>query len=141
VIYSDAPVAGPFHRFLAAALDASLMLIALGIFFVTLQFALGEIALNKQTIPLFGVAGLLVAVFYHALFILSNSDTPGMAWTHVRLLNFDGKRPDRTQRLHRMTATCLSVLAAGLGVLWALVDEEKLTWHDHMSRTFPSPRD
>jgi hypothetical protein len=26
-----------------------------------------------------------------------------------------------------------------LGMLWALVDEEALTWHDHMSKTFPTP--
>jgi hypothetical protein len=23
-------------------------------------------------------------------------------------------------------------------LLWALADEEKLTWHDHMSKTFPT---
>jgi len=25
--------------------------------------------------------------------------------------------------------------------LWALADEENLTWQDHISRTFPTPRD
>ena len=27
----------------------------------------------------------------------------------------------------------------GLGLVWALVDEENLTWHDHISKTFPTP--
>ena len=31
------------------------------------------------------------------------------------------------------------VLPAGLGLLWALVDEESLTWQDHISHTFPTP--
>ena len=32
-----------------------------------------------------------------------------------------------------------SVLPLGLGLLWALVDQERLTWHDLLSKTFPSP--
>jgi len=24
-------------------------------------------------------------------------------------------------------------------LVWALVDEENLTWHDHISKTFPTP--
>jgi len=27
------------------------------------------------------------------------------------------------------------------GLLWSLADEESLAWHDHISRTFPTPRD
>ena len=42
-------------------------------------------------------------------------------------------------RLFRVGAAGLSVLAAGLGILWALVDEESLTWHDHISKTYPTP--
>jgi hypothetical protein len=34
----------------------------------------------------------------------------------------------------------VSFIAAGIGLLWALVDEERLTWHDYMSKTFPTPR-
>ena len=30
--------------------------------------------------------------------------------------------------------------SAGLGLLWSLADEESLTWHDHMSKTFPTIR-
>jgi hypothetical protein len=41
--------------------------------------------------------------------------------------------------MHRLASGALSFCAAGLGFLWALVDEETLTWHDHISRTFPTP--
>ena len=51
----------------------------------------------------------------------------------------DGRNPNREQRVYRMAAGCLSVMAAGLGLMWALVDEESLTWHDHISKTFPTP--
>jgi uncharacterized RDD family membrane protein YckC len=140
VIYCDAPVALPAHRGLAMALDTSMILIALGLFVITFQLAGGAIVLNGQTIPLFAGIAAVFGFFYHFLFCIANGDTPGMCWTGLQLLNFDGHRPDRDQRAYRLVAKCLSVLAAGLGLLWALVDEEKLTWHDHMSRTFPSPR-
>jgi hypothetical protein len=38
-----------------------------------------------------------------------------------------------------MASGFLSLAAGGLGLLWALVDEETLTWHDHISKTFPTP--
>jgi len=140
VIYCDAPVATPIHRTLALALDASMILMALGLFVITFQLAGGEVVLNAHTIPMFGSIAVVFGFFYHFLFVIANGDTPGMCWTQLRLLNFDGQRPDRDQRCYRLVAKCLSFLAAGLGVLWAVVDEEKLGWHDHISRTFPSPR-
>jgi hypothetical protein len=30
----------------------------------------------------------------------------------------------------------LSIAAAGLGLIWALTDEERLTWHDMATQTF-----
>jgi hypothetical protein len=54
-------------------------------------------------------------------------------------VDFDGRRPDREQRRMRLVAGLLSLSAAGLGLVWALVDEENLTWHDHISKTFPTP--
>jgi hypothetical protein len=51
-------------------------------------------------------------------------------------VNFDGQRPTQRERLQRFAWSAVSVLPAGLGLLWALVDEENLTWHDHSSKTF-----
>lgn len=141
VIYCDAPVAAPVHRGLAMALDTSMIVMAAGLFVVTFQLAGGEVVLNARTIPVFTGAALVFGFFYYFLFAVANGDTPGMRWTQLRLLDFDGHPPDCDQRIHRLFAKCLSFLAAGLGVLWALVDEEKLAWHDHISRTFPSPRE
>jgi uncharacterized RDD family membrane protein YckC len=139
VIYCDAPVASPIHRALAVALDVSMILMAVGLFVITFQLIGGETVLNKNTIPLFAGVTAVFGFFYHLLFCIADADTPGMQWTQLRLLNFDGQKPDRDQRAFRLLARCLSLLAGGLGLLWAFVDEEKLTWHDHMSRTFPSP--
>ncbi len=32
----------------------------------------------------------------------------------------------------------LSLFAGGIGLVWSLVDEDGLTWHDHISATFPT---
>jgi uncharacterized RDD family membrane protein YckC len=139
VIYCDAPVAIPAHRSMAAALDASVVLIGVGIFGAVFYLAGGQVTLNANTVPVF--AGVIAAllIFYRVLWCLGRGDTPGMKWTRLRLVNFDGQKPNRKQRFYRLCSGVLSLFAAGLGLLWALVDEETLTWHDHISKTFPTP--
>lgn len=139
VIYCDAPVALPAHRAMAAALDASLILIGLAIFGLIFRLAGGEVTLSSRSLPLLiGVAGT-IAFFYQLLWCLANGDTAGMRWCRLAMVNFDGQRPARNQRMLRMASGALSLCAAGLGLLWALVDEETLAWHDHISKTFLTP--
>ncbi len=76
---------------------------------------------------------------YRVLWCLGGGDTPGMRFAGLRLVDFDGRRPEREQRTIRLAASLLSIISAGLGLVWALVDEESLTWHDHISKTFPTP--
>jgi uncharacterized RDD family membrane protein YckC len=139
VIYCDAPVALPAHRIIAAAVDASMVLIGLGIFFATFLVCGGDMLLGKQNIPFFAGVALVLAIFYRFLWCLAAGDTPGMRFAGLRLVNFDGRPPDREQRSLRQVASLLSLLSVGLGLVWALVDEENLTWHDHISKTFPTP--
>jgi uncharacterized RDD family membrane protein YckC len=145
VIYCDAPVAAVAHRAMAAACDGIIILAGMalfvGIFYVcTSLFGGGnDLPISKQTLPFLAGIALLFALLYDSLWALGNADTPGMTWARLRLVNFEGQRPDREQRMYRLASGCLSVMATGLGVLWALVDEESLTWHDHMSKTFPTP--
>ena len=138
VIYCDALAASPGHRFLAAALDTSLVLIAMGVFMSIFHFAGGEIAPEKSSMLLIAGITIVLWFFYQLLFCLADGETPGMNWASLHIINFDGRRPDREQRVYRLLTSCLSVAAAFLGVIWALVDEEGLTWHDHISKTFPT---
>jgi hypothetical protein len=57
------------------------------------------------------------------------------------LINFDGFPPDGRARALRLMGGWISILSGGLGLVWALLDEEGLTWHDHMSKTFPTLRE
>jgi uncharacterized RDD family membrane protein YckC len=138
VIYCDAEVATPKHRAIAAALDGGMIFVGFGLFLFTFHYMGGMFRLNRQTIPfLIGVFGTL-AMFYGLLWIWAGRETAGMRWAGLRLIDFDGFPADRRNRILRALGTCLSFCAAGIGLLWALVDEEKLTWHDHMSKTFPT---
>ncbi len=138
LIYCDAPVALPAHRLLAAAVDTSMVLIGLGIFLL-IFFLGGDLVINRETAPFLIAVGAVIALFYRSLWYFGNGDTPGMRFAGLQLVDFDGRRPDREQRGMRQVAGLLSFLAAGLGLVWALVDEENLTWHDHISKTFPTP--
>jgi uncharacterized RDD family membrane protein YckC len=139
VIYCDAPVALPVHRLMAVAADASLIAIALGIFLSIFCVAGGRPVFTKSSLVL--SVGIIAAVvfLYRMLWCLGGGDTPGMRFAGLRLVDFDGRRPQREQRTIRLAASMLSIVSAGLGLVWALVDEESLTWHDHISKTFPTP--
>lgn len=143
VIYCDAPVAVPTHRLMAAAVDLSVIVIGVGIFVTVflgiLHWLNIGVMLTSNSIPLLFGIGAVFGLLYKLLWCLADGDSAGMRWTHQRLVNFDGQRPDREQRFRRIASGCLSLTAAGLGVAWALVDEESLTWHDHISKTFPTP--
>jgi uncharacterized RDD family membrane protein YckC len=139
-VYCNAPVAVAAHRTFAAAIDLFIVLAAIGVFLGTVHFAGHEIVMNKQTLPVYGAVAAMIALFYRGLFCIANTDTLGMHWAGLRLLNFDGRLPKRRERLCRAAGACVSVIAIGTGFAWALFDEERLTWHDYISKTFPSPR-
>lgn len=139
VIYCDAPVALPIHRLMAVAADASMIAIALGLFLAIFYLSGGHIVFTKSSLILLGGVIAAVAFLYRMLWCLGGGDTPGMRFAGLRLVDFDGRRPAREQRTIRLAASMLSIVSAGLGLVWALVDEENLTWHDHISKTFPTP--
>ena len=138
-IYRDARVAIPAHRAMAAALDASIMVMAMALFGVIYRLAGGVFVLNARTAPMYLGAAAGIVIFYRLLWCFANGDTIGQKWARLRLVNFDGLAPTRAQRFYRTASGFLSLAAGGIGLLWSLVDEETLTWHDHISKTFPTP--
>jgi uncharacterized RDD family membrane protein YckC len=137
-ICCDVPVAVPIQRMLAVFVDFSLIVVAAGIVLVVFLLGGGDIAFSREAIPpLVGVL-VVLALFYRILWVIADGDTPGMRFAGLRLVDFDGRKPHRDARLLRQAAGFLSLCSLGLGLVWALVDEESLTWHDHISKTFPT---
>jgi uncharacterized RDD family membrane protein YckC len=137
-ICCDVPVAVPAQRVLAVFVDFSLIVVAAGIVLAVFLLGGGDIAFSREAIPpLVGVL-VVLALFYRILWVIADGDTPGMRFAGLRLVDFDGRKPHRDARLLRQAAGFLSLCSLGLGLVWALVDEESLTWHDHISKTFPT---
>ncbi len=139
VRYTNAPVATPAHRAMAAAYDMAMVLIGFGLFTAVHYFGgagFGWSAWDKWG---YAALGLILSLFYFCLFAFANGDTPGMRAVRLRLLNLDGRAPSRNQRFLRILGALISIVSLGIGLLWCLFDEEQLTWHDEISGTFPSP--
>ncbi|MGA7109369.1 MAG: RDD family protein, partial [Terracidiphilus sp.] len=83
-----------------------------------------------------GFALLLVVVFYHAFFLLTAMATPGMMYARIALCTFDDEQPTRLQVRDRLGAMLVSLLPVGLGMAWSIFDEDRLSWHDRLSRTY-----
>jgi uncharacterized RDD family membrane protein YckC len=83
------------------------------------------------------VAALLaIGLLYHVLFFTLGEATPGMCYARLSLCTFEDQRPSRAQLHFRLGALLLSLIPAGLGIVWALFDEDHLSWHDRLSRTY-----
>ena len=141
-IYCDAPVAPMPARVLAASMDLALITVAFGVF-ASIYYVLVQQQTGATT-PLaavpYALLFLTVGAIYKGLYAFAGSDSPGTRWANLRIVTFDGEVPTRSERINRMTWSWLSVAAVGMGMLWSLVDEEHLTWHDLLSKTFPSER-
>jgi len=140
VIFCEAPVAARMHRAVAAALDWAMVLIAYGLFLAVFRLAGGQFALNRTTLMVYAGDLALIAMTYGLMWALAGSETAGMRWARLRVITFDGFPPDLNRRLARFAGSCLSVCTV-IGLIWSWGDEESLTWQDHISRTFPTPRD
>jgi uncharacterized RDD family membrane protein YckC len=140
-IFCDQPVATTTHRFVASSIDAAMILIGFGLVVVTVQLLGGTFGTGRDFWMGLGATFALVAVFYGLIWAIAGRETAGMHFTDLRLITFDGFPLDASSRALRFASSWLSFCSAGLGLLWAMADEENLTWHDHISKTFPTIRE
>jgi uncharacterized RDD family membrane protein YckC len=127
-------------RLQACLLDATLVVLAAGVFFALFALLGGPLGLARRDMLIYLLAAYALAVAYFGLFTLLGSQTPGMQYHGLRVVNFEGKKPSPTQALWRTFGYGVSTGSLLLGFLWALADERRLTWHDHISQTFITDR-
>ena len=125
----------PLARRLAALLyDALLLLGLLFVFTLLLIFARGGRAIAAGTIW-YEASLVAVAVAFCGLSWTRGGQTVGMKAWRIRVVALDGRSPDWPRAALRFFASWLSLLPAGLGYWWALVDRERCCWHDRLSGT------
>ena len=81
--------------------------------------------------------GVLLATvtLYYGIPWTQRGQTLGMVAWRLRLERIDGTLPRWSDVPKRLAAATLSLLPAGLGWWWMLVDPERRTWHDRLSGT------
>ncbi len=136
VRYTNAPVAVLAHRLMAALIDASIVTLGVGAVAIVIYLLIGADFLRGNRLSFLGGLGLFFGLGYKLLWAMAGSDSPGLRAVHLRTLDFDGRVPAIEDRISRLAWSCFSILPGGLGLIWALFDQEKLTWHDHSSKTF-----
>lgn len=129
-------VAAISQRVFAAIADWVLVLLATGVFGGIVLNVAKDMPSNKLVL---GIGLMVPCVFwgvYHYLFLVHSAVTPGMQMAQLRLASFTGQPTNRRIRRSRALAMLLSCASAGLGLAWAVVDEDTLCWHDKISRTY-----
>jgi hypothetical protein len=131
-----------------ASIELRLMAAAVDFFWIGLTFVgftvvaveLTGKSLQMLPKPLMGAsaAGVLLVLYvlYQMLFFSLNGDTPGMRYARIGLCTFGDRNPTRRAMRRRVLATLLAACPLGLGLAWACLDEERLGWHDRMSRMY-----
>lgn len=132
------------RRMLSAALDA-LCVVAGFTGFVAVAVKIAgpvlRVGLDGVSRPVLagGVVGTLMmfAVMYQLLFFTLNDATLGMRVTRIAFCNFNEKSPTRKALRRRLVSTALAACPLGLGLVWMMLDGDRLGWHDRMSRMYP----
>jgi uncharacterized RDD family membrane protein YckC len=137
-IICDAPVAPTTLRMEAGMIDGLLMAIGAGFGLLIFRYFDGQISLEKHSLFFLALALITIPLFYKLLWTFAGLDTIGMRRAGLRLVDFDGNPPSHERRYQRLLGSMISVLAGGLGLIWVFLDQDCLTWHDHISSTFPT---
>jgi uncharacterized RDD family membrane protein YckC len=130
------PVASLDDRRLAALIDAVCLLFAYGGFLTLFGSLGGQFMLSKLSAAVYGATFAIVYLQYFALFTVFGGTTPGMMFRGLQVASFSGAAPTPRQLLLRSAGYVLSAGTFFMGFLWAWWDEDTLTWHDRVSRTY-----
>jgi uncharacterized RDD family membrane protein YckC len=123
-------------RRLAALIDLGCLLFAYGGFLALFGSLGGHFTLSKLSAAVYTTTFAIVYLQYFALFTVFGGTTPGMMMRGLQVVSFSGEPPTPKQMLLRSAGYMLSAGTFFLGFLWSLWDEDELTWHDRLSRTY-----
>jgi len=130
------PVASLGERRRAGLLDAGFLLLAYGAFLMLFGSLGGHFAFGKFDAAVYAATLGLFYVQYFALFTVFGGSTPGMLIRGLRVVSLDGGAPTPRQLIWRSFGYLVSGGTVLLGFLWALWDEDHLTWQDRISHTY-----
>ena len=130
------PVASIEERRHAALIDACCLLFAYGGFLALFGSLGGHFTFNKLSAAVCFFTFAFVYVQYFGLFTIFGGTTPGMMVRGLQVACFSGEEPALRHLLWRAAGYMLSAGTLFMGFLWAMWDEDELTWHDRLSGTY-----
>ena len=134
-----AAIASMTLRFYAALIDAGILLGGAALYALIFWWVGGSFSRQPLDIAIVGVVGAFLILLYAVGSTAMASATPGLIWTGLEVITFEGNPPTFSHCLWRGIGYLVSMAALLMGFIWAVVDAEGLTWHDRMSRTFIVP--
>jgi len=133
------PVASIDERRIAGLIDAGCLLFAYGAFLTLFGSLGGQFTFSKLSAAVCVTTFVIVYLQYFALFTVFGGTTPGMMLRGLQVVSFSGESPTPRQMLWRSVGYMLSAGTFFMGFLWAMWDEDALTWHDRLSHTYLCP--
>lgn len=123
-------------RLMAAIVDMALILAAFLLFVLVFAACTTHPPSGKPALAGAAVVLAAFAVLYQLLFFRYAGGTPGMRYAKIALCTFGDENPTRKAMCRRIAALALSLCPLGLGCLWAFFDEDRLGWHDRLTRMY-----
>ncbi len=123
-------------RIMAALVDGALSFAGFLVFVFVFTSCTAHPPTGKSALAAAFAALVVVFATYQWLFFRFGEGTPGMHYAHIALCTLDDNNPTRAAMQRRVGALLLSALPLGLGLLWAVFDEDHLGWHDRISGTY-----
>ena len=127
------------RRLLAVMIDALIVLLAGGMFAAVYYHVAGAQPTVSQTLGLTGGMLTLFWMIYQYLLVVYSGTTPGLRAMKLQLQHFDGRATTRSLRRFRVLGSGLSAISLGMGYAWQFLDEDRLCWHERVTKTYLAP--
>jgi uncharacterized RDD family membrane protein YckC len=127
------------RRLAGGLIDAGVLLFSAGVFGLIFWRAGGHFSTSPLTLLVLGFVVVFQVMVYFGTFTAVIAATPGQLWMGIEVRSMFGGAPTLRQSFWRALGCLVSGSALLLGFIWALFDNESLTWHDRMSETYLSP--
>jgi uncharacterized RDD family membrane protein YckC len=124
------------RRFMAGLIDTLVLLMGGGLFTLIFWVVGGHASRNPLNLVILGSITTLFVLAYFGIFTALSSSTPGLLWMDLEVQSLEGGAPSPRESFWRAFGYLISFTSLLLGFVWAAVDSDHLTWHDHMSGTF-----
>jgi len=133
--------AGIGRRFCAGLVDCALVAAASAVFGGIAYKLLPKIEPTKPLLLTAAMLPILLWAAYEYMLVMYAGTTAGMQVAKVGLSTFKGQAPNWRHRRSWVIGLYFSTASLGMGLLWSLVDVDRLCWHDRISHTFVMRRE